>query len=487
MAKNDTLYSVLQNRFQIEEMLSQDANGAVFLAMDAETSKEVLLQRFFPFGAGSGGLEGEEQTAYRNAVESMKGISHPSLRSVLDGGCDPVDGIPFLVTEAREGVSLAEFFANGPITSEQGRALAHAALELMMVIESVFGQGADWLVLTADEVEVLDEGMGYRFSVDPMKWLGLKKGPGAIKELGSLVETALGWSGRVIAGSTAGMLSGWVRSAKTENMSAQDALHVLNGGAPPPKQITLPPPTIAAALAAPAPPVYHQPLASAKSGSNTGLVILGAVLGLGAMAAVGVLFYNAQQAKAVAAKPSAGTAPVVIVENSKAKPSNNPPVVASADQGLSVEDKMRADIERKARELQGIAAAEDSEKSQKKPAASSRKKEKPAAAKRDGDYQPSEVAEVKEQMREEISVMGKVAKVRMSQSGKSVYIEFEGDAANTVCGRYLTNQGKEGMSVSELGAIEGKTVRITGVVQEEFGTNRVVVNLVTRDQVKEQD
>lgn len=477
---------MLQNRFQIEEMLSQDANGAVFLAIDAETDKEVLLQRFFPFGAGSGGLEGEEQSSYRNAVALMKGLEHPALRRVLDGGCDPVDGIPFLVTEAREGVSLAEFFAAGPINAEQGRALAESALDLMLAIEQVFGQGADWLVLTADEVEVIGEGQGFRFTVDPMKWLGIKKGPGAIKELGVLVETALGWSGRIVAGSTAGLLSGWVRSTKTEVMGAQEAWNVLQGGAPPSRQVVQAPPTLAPALAAPAPPVYQAPLASAKSGSSTGLVILGCVLGVGAMAAVGVFFYNAQQAKTAAAKPvAAGTkTPTVIVENGKAAAAAPAATVAdAADQGLTVEDKMRAEIERKARELQGISGKESSKKS----TTAKKEKDKPASAKRDGDYQPQEWAEVKEQMSEEISVLGKVSKVRMSQSGKSVYIEFEGDAAKTVCGRYLTNLGKEGMSVSELGAIEGKTVRITGVVQEEFGTNRIVVNLITRDQVKEQD
>ena len=93
------------SRFQIEEMVSQDANGAIFLATDSETGRVVLWQRFFPFGAGSGGLEGEERNSYQQGVELMKRLEHPALRRVIDGGCDPVDGIPYLISEARVGAS----------------------------------------------------------------------------------------------------------------------------------------------------------------------------------------------------------------------------------------------------------------------------------------------------------------------------------------------------------------------------------------------
>ena len=195
-------HRVKEMRFQIEEMLSQDANGAVFLAMDSVTGKEVRLERFFPFGAGAGGLEGEELGAYSNAVESMKAIQHRSLLRVLDGGCDPVDGIPYLVTQGMNGLHLADFFSEGPITPIQGRELAESALEIMEIIEQRFGTGADWLVLKAEHVDVCNNGEFFRFAVDPMKWLGLKKSQGGVRELAILVENAMGWSGRVIAGSS---------------------------------------------------------------------------------------------------------------------------------------------------------------------------------------------------------------------------------------------------------------------------------------------
>ena len=133
-------------------MLSQDANGAMFLALDAETGKEVLLQRFFPFGVGSGGLGGSELESYNLALERMKSIEHRSLRRVLDGGCDPVDGIPFLIFEGREGVTLADFFSSGPINTEQGVVLVEYALKLMLEIEKLFGDKMDWLMMDASGV-----------------------------------------------------------------------------------------------------------------------------------------------------------------------------------------------------------------------------------------------------------------------------------------------------------------------------------------------
>lgn len=77
--------------------------------------------------------------------------------------------------------------------------------------------------------------------------------------------------------------------------------------------------------------------------------------------------------------------------------------------------------------------------------------------------------------------------MRLSSSGKSLYIEFQGAGAATerACGRYLTSLGVEGMSVSELGGLEGKSVRIKGVVSKEFGTDRVIIDLKSRDQVME--
>jgi hypothetical protein len=90
-------------RFEIEDIVDQDASGVVFRAVDSSTGREVALRRFFPFGPDGGGLEGDEQLAYGNAVEILTGLQHPGLRAVVGGGCDSVDGLPFIATEWIDG------------------------------------------------------------------------------------------------------------------------------------------------------------------------------------------------------------------------------------------------------------------------------------------------------------------------------------------------------------------------------------------------
>ena len=65
-------------------------------------------------------------------------------------------------------------------------------------------------------------------------------------------------------------------------------------------------------------------------------------------------------------------------------------------------------------------------------------------------------------------------------------MEFDGGAPERILGRYLTNLGVDGMSVSELGSLEGKWVRATGTVGTEVGTNRVVLDLRSPTQLVEQ-
>jgi hypothetical protein len=470
------------SRFQIEDMVSQDAHGAVFLAMDAETEREVLLQRFFPFGAGEGGLEGDELASYDQAIMRMKELEHPHLRRVIGGGCDPVDGIPYMVTETRSAMSLREFETQAVLSAAQGRALAESALELLLWLEQTFGQSADWLALKAEDVEVIGEVESFRFCVDPMKWLGLRKGPGAVKELAALVEEGMGWTGRVVTGSTAGMLSGWMRTAKTRDLTPEEALIVLRGGQVPvtsPTPATHTPTLTAPALAASPSPSYQAPQPPMRTGSHAVWYVLGSLMVAGALAAAGIVWYQARHS-------SEKTLAVTQVQESSAPRKKTQavpaPKVADAEQqekslSVSEEQKLREKIEQRALELQrGIAKGD--------PANSASEKKAP---KRSDDYSPAEHKAIREQIGEEIAIKERVAKVRLSSSGKSLYIEFQGDGAATerACGRYLTSLGVEGMSVSELGGLEGKSVRIKGVVSKEFGTDRVIIDLKSRDQVME--
>ena len=464
--------------------MSQDSDGAVFLATDAQTGREVLLQRFFPFGAGEGGLEGDELNAYAQGILRMKQLADPSLRCVIEGGCDPVDGMPFLVTESPSSTTLREFCSNGALNAAQGRLLVESALGLMLGLEQVFGQVADWLSLRADDIEVIGDAEQFRFGVDPMRWLGLYSGPSGVKELAVLAEDAMGWTGRVLTGSTAGLLSGWLTAAKSRDLSPSQAWEVLHGAAVP--QRTLAKVAVAPTFSTSAPLAQSVTLASAKSGGSTGWVIAGALLVVGGLAVGGVIFLNSgKKPPVVAAVPVTPTTIPAAPARTSAKATTSvdsakaPVVTEQAPLSMSQEDKMRADIERRALELQAQASATTTKPNPPAAVAGPKSPKKET-------YAPGEVILMREQKGEQITVVARVLKVKLSSTGKSLYVEFDGGAPERILGRYLTNLGVDGMSVSELGSLEGKWVRATGTVGTEVGTNRVVLDLRSPTQLVEQ-
>lgn len=467
-----------QTRFQIEEILSQDAHGAVFLALDGESGREVLLQRYFPFGAGESGLEGDERVAYDQAIQNMKQLVHPNLRRVIEGGTDPVDGMPFLVTEVRSGMSVAEYGQVTTLTVAQGRVMVESALELLVWLEQRFGQAADWLALQGEDVEVLEEGTSFRFYVDPLKWLGLRKGAGAVKELALLVELGMGWSGRVVTGSTAGMLSGWLRQAKTREMTVSDALVLLRTGQIPVPEVMAAAPsnTIFAPVepVVPAPAVYPTP-APLKSGGNALWYGVGSVFCLGLMGVGAFVWFRSQAPRYESAAVAA------ITQQQETAPATMAGAAAAdaTKPKISDEQRLRENAERMARELQAnLATPEAKEESDASGPVQ--------AGGKTGEFEPSHVRGIRGQMGKEVFMTQKVTKVRLSDSAKSLYIEFDGAgiAAKRACGRYRTDLGVAGMSVSELGYLEGKKVRLRGKVMEEQGTGRTLIDLTSPDQIE---
>jgi len=464
-------------------MVSQDSTGAVFLAMDTQSGSEVLLQRFFPFGAEEGGLEGDELIAYGQAVERMKELNHPNLRRVIYGGCDPVDGMPFLVTEVRNYPSLRESCASATLTVAQGRFLAESALVLMLDLEKIFGQVAEWLVLQPEDVEVIGDVEQFRFGVDPMKWLGLRPGVGGVKELAALVEATMGWSGRVTTGSTAGQLSGWIRTAKSRELNPAEAMDVLYGGAVPQKTIA-PSAALATALATPAAPSTLVPLASAKSGGSTVWFVFGGLVVVAGLAIGIVMFLNQQQgappsAVVTKAAPASNTTEKIstVVKNNAAAA----PAVREEEKPrtISEEDQMRAEIERKALALQQQAAVASPVPPKKTTPTLPPQPKK-------SEYTPGEVELLRQQMGQEVVVVSSISEVKLSSSSKTLYVMFDGQDPEKIIGRYLTNLGVDGMSVSELGGLEGKRARVTGNVAIEFGTNRLILDIKTREQIIEE-
>lgn len=229
-------------RFQIEEIISQDASGVVFRAVDSETGEHVALRRFFPFGAEGGGLHEDEQDAYHVALGRLAGIQHPAMRSVIAGGCDPVDGMPFIATEWLGGDTLPSLLKQGPLTAESAIALVSQALEVCELLSHVLAEDAVWIDTDPESVVICaeNEQRPFTFWISPFKWLGGEapesKGLESIIEL---TEEVMGWKGRIISEQAGGGLGGWIKwlRANATNTTLQQARQKLAsavGQEPPP-------------------------------------------------------------------------------------------------------------------------------------------------------------------------------------------------------------------------------------------------------------
>lgn len=211
-------------RFQIEDIVVQDSSGVVFQALDTETGKTVCLRRFFPFGPTGGGLNKDERAAYDIAVERLAGVSHPALRAVICGACDPVDGMPFIATEWIDGNRLQSFIDYAPLAPAEAANLLNQALEVCQLLSEMLQEEAIWVETSLEAIVVGSEESrrGFTFWISPLKWLGQNEGQHGLESIITLAEQVLGWEKQEIsdqAGMGLGAWLNWLRaSANTASL-----------------------------------------------------------------------------------------------------------------------------------------------------------------------------------------------------------------------------------------------------------------------------
>ncbi|RYD53710.1 MAG: hypothetical protein EOP83_23025, partial [Verrucomicrobiaceae bacterium] len=198
-------------RYEIEEMMSQDAHGVAFRARDREEKRDVVLRRFFPNGRDGGGLQPEEQQPFLEAVEKLKVLRLKELRKTFDGGCDPIDGIPFLVTDWVEGDTLGSFTKGNPLEPASVKDIVEVALKASEQISQVLGHEMLWVGCNEDSLIIPESGRGITFWVEPLSSLNTR----GLLPLAELAERLLGWKDKPAQHDSAGDgLAGWIRQIR---------------------------------------------------------------------------------------------------------------------------------------------------------------------------------------------------------------------------------------------------------------------------------
>ncbi len=249
-------------------------SGVVFRALDTETGRPVAVRRFFPFGAHGGGLLEDEQTAYNIALGRLAGLHHPALRSVISGGCDPVDGIPFIATEWIEGDVLEPILQRGPLPAEAAVELLTQALEVCELLSHVLAEDALW-VETDPQTIVLgnaESGRGFTFWISPLKWLGGDQQTRGMQSIIELTERVMGWQGMIVndqAGRGLGAWLNWLRGAENTHLrEVRENLAAATGAEPPPAAKKL----VAQAIA---PPARKSSKVAVSTGLGVALILTG--------------------------------------------------------------------------------------------------------------------------------------------------------------------------------------------------------------------
>lgn len=179
-------------RFQIEDLLAQDEHGVVFRAEDTETGRQVAVRRIFPFGVEGGGLNEEQRAAYVIAIQRFAKVHHAGLRSVVAGGVDPVDGMPFLATEWVEGPTLARALSERPVAAASVVALMDRVLEVSAALSEIFAEEAVWVETSPSAIVISsdDSERGFTFWISPLRWLNETDGRRGLMPVVKLYKAA---------------------------------------------------------------------------------------------------------------------------------------------------------------------------------------------------------------------------------------------------------------------------------------------------------
>lgn len=436
-------------RFQIEDLVVQDSNGVLFRALDLESGKVVALRRLLPCGPDGRGLNAEEQVDYQITVEKLSAIAHPALRSVVCGGCDPIDGMPFIATEWVEGTRLEAFLERGPLGNVEAADLLTKLLEVCELLSQVLGEEGIWVETDPMAIVVGAEGTGrgVTFWISPLKWLGKDARMRGLESVVMLTEEIKGWRGRSFGSSATGPLGEWLKwlrghARATTLHEARQRLAAAIGNEPPVPTKSL---------------VRHATAAGKKTKTGMGLALAGCLV----LTALGGW---ALMRKSAADKRDRGLPAPEILETGMVPPSGREGLPEPADDSGRMTISAPGEVPHSNRGFSGLAGATPRENNQESAAKS---------AMQSGDiaglgevYRPQDRELIAAQKGRAIVVEGVLEKI--SRSSKTLYLLFSTDAGRSDT-RGAINIGSASADLTEeaLAPLVGKKIRLHGQVKIE--------------------
>lgn len=410
-------------RFQIEDLVAQDATGVVFRAIDSETGSEVAVRRFFPHGPDGGGLSEAEQAAFAILIERLSALAHPSLRAVVGGGCDPVDAMPFIATEWVDGDALDTVLGETPMPPEAAVLMISQALEVSELLSQVLGEEAVWVETGLHSVVVsrTDSGRGFTFWASPFKGLGVD-GNRDLRPIVTMLETAMGWQNLAVADQAGRGLGGWLRWLRTQGISAslseaRETLAAAVGGEPP-----VPAPRLV--QRAVNPPRRPVPLGKKSTPFPVGRV-LAILTTVSALGAAGWFMYDqARQGRLLLPGMADRSAAPLQQVDPEVEASETPPALPAADVQASSAPEIPVS---KPSEAEQVARANEFAATLSKSTAAAPEKKEAAKASDPSAVIPwDETEKINSHGGSEITIRGRVWGVEVSNTRKTVYLLFAG-------------------------------------------------------------
>lgn len=105
----------MRTNYNIEDLVFQNENLVLYRVQTPDGTTLALVRLRYEDDILARLKEGR----FTNALQELQALKHQNLRSILDGGLDPVDSAPWVVIRWEEGIVLSDRIKQGPLLSQE--------------------------------------------------------------------------------------------------------------------------------------------------------------------------------------------------------------------------------------------------------------------------------------------------------------------------------------------------------------------------------